>query len=304
VFIEEHLQELRRERFSPPAMIRYARAVAAGVRASWDANPGAVRSVWSVALLFFAGDFLAAAALAVRFGARFGVDFFLATALAILPAFAIVSASVGLLRDRSGFSLSSLNVPTMFTLLRITLLPGIVLFLVDGHFALALAAFSLAAFSDVMDGWLARRWDQCTPLGRVLDPIVDITFNLGVFAALFVARMLPDWAFAMAALRYGILLVGGAYLYLFVGPVRIHPTGFGRASGVAISALIGLLALLHIVHRPLAERLQPLTEIALGVLMAATVVHALVLGWYNLRVMTGKSEAAGRVVGDVRWGGH
>jgi len=304
VFVEEHLQELRRERFSPAAVVRYVRAVSARVRASWDANPGAVRSVWSVALLYFAGDFVASAALAVRFGARFGVDFFLATALAILPAFAIVSCSVGLLRDRNGFSLSSLNLPTMLTLLRITLLPGIVLFLVDGHYALALAAFVVAALSDVIDGWLARRLDQCTPLGRVLDPIVDIVFGFGVFAALFASSMLPGWAFAMAALRSGILLVGGAYLYLFVGPVKIHPTGFGRASGVAVSALIGLLALLHLIHRPLAERLQPLTETALGVLMAATVVHAFVLGWYNLRVMRGRSEASGRVVGDVRWGGR
>ena len=71
-----------------------------------------------------------------------------------------------------------------------------------------------------------------------------------------------------------------------------------------MSALIGLLALLHVVHRPLAERLAPLTEIALGVLMAATVVHVVILGWYNLRLMTGKTEAQGRVVGDVRWGGR
>ncbi len=304
LFIEEHLQDLRRDRFSPAALVRYARAVAAGVRSSWDANPGAVRSVWSVALLFFAADFAAAAALAMRFGPRFGVDYFLATGLGILPAFALVSFSVDLLRDRDGFRLSSLNAATILTLLRPALLPGIVLFLVDGHVTLALAAFAAAALSDVLDGWVARRWDQCTPLGRVLDPIVDIAFNLGVFAALFVSDMLPGWVFGFAALRYGILLVGGAGLYLFVGPVRIQPTGFGRWTGVVMSGLIGLLAMLHVLHRPFAERLEPLTETALGVLMAATVIHAVVLGWYNLRVMRGKTESEGRVVGDVRWGGR
>ena len=40
----------------------------------------------------------------------------------------------------------------------------------------------------------------------------------------------------------------------------------------------------------------------LGVLLSATVVQILLLGWYNLRVMRGKTEAQGRVVGDVRWG--
>jgi hypothetical protein len=89
---------------------------------------------------------------------------------------------------------------------------------------------------------------------------------------------------------------------VFVGPVRIRPTLFGRLTGVVMSALVGLLTLLHVVRGSLAERLTPLTEIALGVLLIATVGQVIALGWYNLRTMTGKVEAPGRVVGDVRWG--
>lgn len=304
MFIEEHLQELRRDRFAPAALVRYGRSLAQHIRANWDTNPGAVRSVWSVALLFFATDFMAAAALAVTVATRLGVDFFLATAAALLPTFAAVSFSIGLLRDRQGFRLSAVNLPIVLTLLRLAMLPGIVLFLVERRFGLALAFFLVAALSDVADGWLARAWDQCTPLGTVLDPIVDILFNLAMFAGLFAAGLLPQWVFAMAALRYGILLVGGACLHLLVGPVRIQPTLFGRLTGVLMSALIGLLALLHVVRGPLVERLVPLTEVALGVLMTATVGQVIVLGWHNLRLMTGKVEAEGRVVGDVRWGGR
>jgi len=303
VFFEEHLEALRRERFSLLALVRYGREVAARVRADWDANPIAVRSVWSVALLYFAADFVVSAGLAVSFGPRFAIDLFLATGLGILIPFAIVSCSTSLLRDRNGFRLSSLNVPIAITLLRCAMLPGIVLFLLDRHFALALGAFVFAAVSDVVDGWLARRWDQCTPLGKVLDPLVDIVFNFAIFGALWAAQLTPGWVFAAAATRYGILLVGGAYLYLFVGPVKIEPTLFGRMTGLVMSALIGLTALLHLIHRPLAGRLLPLTETALGVLMTATVVYVVILGWYNLRVMSGRASAVrGRVVGDVRWG--
>ena len=304
MFFEEHLEALRRDRFSVPAFVRYGRDVAARVRVDWDANPTAVRSVWSVALLFFATDFVASAGLALAYGPRFAIDLFLAVGVGILVPFAMVSASTSLLRDRNGYRLSAINVPIAITLLRCALLPAFALFVLDRHFELALAVFLVAAVSDIVDGWLARRWDQCTPLGKVLDPIVDIVFNLVVFAALYAAGLTPGWVFAAAALRYGIQLVGGACLYLFVGPVKIEPTLFGRMTGVLMSALIGLLALLHVVHRPLAERLAPLTEIALGVLMAATVVYVVVLGWYNLRMMTGRAtEVRGRVVGDVRWGG-
>ncbi len=303
MFFEEHLEALRRERFSLPALMRYGREVAARVRVDWDANPVAVRSVWSLALFYFAADFVLSAGLALTFGPRFAIDLFLAVGVGILIPFAIVSCATSLLRDRHGFRLSALNVPIAITLLRCAMLPAIVLFLLDRHFALALGTFVVAALSDVLDGWLARRWDQCTPLGKVLDPLVDIVFNLAIFGALWAAGLTPGWVFAAAATRYGILLVGGAYLYLFVGPVKIEPTFFGRMTGLVMSALIGLTALLHIIHRPLAERLLPLTEIALGVLMTATVVYVVVLGWYNLRFMTGRaSEVRGRVVGDVRWG--
>jgi cardiolipin synthase len=302
VFVEEHLQELRRDRFSPPALGLYLRRVAARVRGEFDANPAAVRSAWSVALLMFALAFVAASALALTGGRALAVDFFVRTAGGIAAAFGFVTFHLGLLRDRDGFRLSAINVPIALTLLRIVLLPGILLFMEERLFVLALSAFVVAALSDVADGWLARRWNQCTRLGTVLDPIVDIVFNLTMVAGLHAARLLPDWVFAVAAVRYVGLLVGGAYLYLVVGPVRIRPTLFGRMTGVFIGTFVALLTLLHAVRGPLADRLVTLTEIALGALLVATVVHGLALGWHNLRVMTGAAQARGRVVGDVRWG--
>lgn len=301
MFIEEYLQELRRDRFAPPAWIRYGQRVAQRVREDVVANPGAVRSVWSVGLAFFACAFLAAAGMALAYDRRIAYDFFLQTSLWILPSFTLVTLHVGMLRDRSGYRLSALNVPTALTLLRITLVPGITLFLVERHFVLAFATFVLAALTDVADGWLARRWNQTTGLGTVLDPLVDIVFNLAIFAGLGAAGLLPAWVFQVAALRYGILLVGGAYLYIFVGPVRIYPTAFGRLTGVVMSTLIALHTLLYALNGDLAQTLSPLTETALGVLLSATVAQVLALGWYNLRIMTGRAEAHGRVVGDVRW---
>src|SRR5262245_14975515 len=54
VFVEEYLRDLRRDRFAPAALVLYARRCGARVREEIYANPGAVRSVWNVALGFFA----------------------------------------------------------------------------------------------------------------------------------------------------------------------------------------------------------------------------------------------------------
>jgi cardiolipin synthase len=302
VFFEEYLQDLRRERFSPPALIHYARRASAEWRRHMDANPGAVRSIWSIALGFFAAAFIAAAVMAITYDRHLAYDFFLGTSLAIVPAFGLVTLHVGLLRDREGFRLSALNLPTTLTLLRVVLVPALTLFLVDRHFLLALATFAIAELTDVADGWIARRTGQVTMLGTVLDPLVDIVFNLSVFGALAVSGLLPAWVGWVAVARYALLLVGGACMYLFVGPLRIQPTLFGRMTGVVMAALVAFLTLLHVSNGPLPESLTPLTEIALGVLLSATVAQVLILGWYNLRIMTGRVEAPGRVVGDVRWG--
>jgi cardiolipin synthase len=302
MFVEELLQDLRRERFAPGAIARYARAVAGRVREAMVSNPGAVRSVWSVALVYFATAFLGAAVLAFRVDRILAVEFFVWSSAGIAAASAATTCSIDLMRDASGYRQSAINVPTALTLLRVVMLPGIVLCLVERHLALAFGLYGVAVLTDVADGWIARRSGQVTTLGTVMDPIVDIVFNLAVLSGLWAAMLLPGWVAAVGAARYAILLVGGACLYVFVGPVRIHSTWFGRLTGVAMTALVALLVGLRLAGGAAAERLAPLTEVALGVLLAATVAQSVALGWYNLKLMTGAAAGRGRVVDDVRWG--
>ena len=301
MFIEDYLVELRRERFAPAACLRYAHRVGARVRADWLANPNGVRSVWAVAVAYFAVAFLACVGMALAWDRELAERFLVQTAIWMLPSFAFVTLFVGQLRDEEGHRLSGLNVPLMLTLARVSLVPGIAVFLVDRHFAWAFGVYVLASFTDVLDGWLARRWHQITPLGTALDPLVDIVFNLTMLAGLAAADLLHPWVFWVAVLRYGLLVVGASALYLFVGPVRVRPTWFGRMTGVIMTCLIALFTLLVAVRGPLGAGLTRLTETALGVMLAATVLQVLVMGWYNLRVMTGAAKQAERVVGDVRW---
>lgn len=301
MFLEAHLQQLRRDHFSPRALLVYSRHVGIRIRDDLVASPGAVRSIWSLALAYFAVAFVAAVAMSIAWDRRLAYAFFLQTALWMLPAFAFVTLFVGQLRDMNGYRLSAINVPTALTLLRVSLVPSITLFLLERHFMLAFVTYLAAAISDVLDGWIARRWRQQTPLGTVLDPLVDIVFNLTALAGLAAADLLHPWVFWMAVLRYGVLLVGGSAIYVLVGPIRIRPTWFGRMTGVVMTCLVALFILLVAVRGPVGAGLTRLTEIALGVMLSATVLQVLVLGWYNLRLLTGAARQADRVVRDVQW---
>ena len=300
--IEEHLKELRAQRFAPRASGEFLRRVGSVVRGDLLANPGAVRSIGTLAVVYFAGAFLAAIALAFAFDRGLAERFLIDTSLWMLASFTVVMMLVGKLRDEQGFRLSGLNLPLMLTLLRTALVPGTCLFLVQRHFALALVTYVIACLSDVLDGYLARRWHQTTPLGKVLDPLVDIVFNLAMLSGLTAAGLLSRWVFWVGVTRYSSLLVGVSLLYLFCGPVRIAPTSFGRMSGVMMSSLIALFTLLYAIRGGMALGIQGLTEIALGVLLAATTIQMIGVGWYNLRMLTGQARAAGAVVDDVRWG--
>lgn len=69
-----------------------------------------------------------------------------------------------------------MNIPNILTLLRIVLIPVFILlyYLPVGWGALAAGVvFAVASFTDWLDGFLARRWNQTSPLGAFLDPVAD-----------------------------------------------------------------------------------------------------------------------------------
>jgi len=77
--------------------------------------------------------------------------------------------------------------------------------------SLALGCFLLASLTDWLDGYLARRWQQMTPLGALLDPIADKVLVLGTFLAFVQLRLIPAWMVLIILLRE--LVITGVRLY-------------------------------------------------------------------------------------------
>jgi CDP-diacylglycerol--glycerol-3-phosphate 3-phosphatidyltransferase len=97
------------------------------------------------------------------------------------------------------------NLPNALTILRIFFVPLLVAALVMEkgfvqigplqvtHEWLALAIFLCAAFTDLLDGYLARRWKQVTTIGTLLDPIADKLLVSAALISLVQVRLLPSW---------------------------------------------------------------------------------------------------------------
>jgi len=89
--------------------------------------------------------------------------------------------------------------------------------------------------SDLLDGWLARRYHWQSDLGRVLDPVADRVFFLFLVGALLLFGTLPWWAVVPLIVRDGLMLAGAAVM-LFHAHESPRVMRGGKAANVILAA--------------------------------------------------------------------
>lgn len=116
------------------------------------------------------------------------------------------------------------------------------------HRLLALLAFAVAAISDGVDGYIARRYNQRSELGAVLDPLADklLLVSGAILLSLNNAPYLdriPLWFVATILSRDAIILLGSAVIYYVCGKVVVRARLVGKTATVLqmITVLWGLL---------------------------------------------------------------
>jgi len=76
------------------------------------------------------------------------------------------------------------SIPNMISFSRIILIPLLVYFLANGNFILAICTFVIASFTDILDGWMARKLKQVTEFGEFIDPLADKIFVISALIAI------------------------------------------------------------------------------------------------------------------------
>lgn len=100
------------------------------------------------------------------------------------------------------------TVPNVLSAARLVGVPVFLWLVLGPHWdGAALGVLVVSGITDWADGWLARRWDQVTVLGQLLDPIADRLYLLAVVVGLAVRHMIPWWLALLLPLR-DVLLWG------------------------------------------------------------------------------------------------
>lgn len=96
-----------------------------------------------------------------------------------------------------------MNIPNAITLSRIPMLFVIVglLYTTKAHTAtIAWILFAFSAFTDWLDGFLARKLKTTSPLGAFIDAVVDKIFMIGIFITMLYNRIIPHWTIVLITL--------------------------------------------------------------------------------------------------------
>lgn len=122
------------------------------------------------------------------------------------------------------------TLPNIITIARILLIPVVAFLLLDHDNRLAFAVFMAAAVGDWLDGFLARRLNQMSQLGAVLDPIAD-KMTMMIVAILMAAQgLLPTWLAVVIVMRDAIIVAGAVAYRFVVGYIEMAPTRLSKAN--------------------------------------------------------------------------
>lgn len=134
------------------------------------------------------------------------------------------------------------HLPNLICLVRVGLIWPIVRALYDADYEVALAFFAAAAISDGLDGYLAKRFNWTSEMGRILDPLADKLLLVTVFVAATWLGLVPWWLTAAAVARDVMIGLGALVFRLWFGPLRGRPTIISKINtGLQLAYLVGVI---------------------------------------------------------------
>lgn len=124
----------------------------------------------------------------------------------------------------------------------------------------AILVFLVAAVSDGLDGYVARRYNQRSALGVILDPIADKGLLLSGIITLSISNWsdvdpeygkFPAWFPVLVIARDAVILVGAAVLHLLNGKVHVRPSWTGKVATVLqMCAIAWVMLQIHFIPLP------------------------------------------------------
>ncbi|MGI8468375.1 MAG: CDP-alcohol phosphatidyltransferase family protein [Pyrinomonadaceae bacterium] len=142
------------------------------------------------------------------------------------------------------------TIPNLLTFVRMALVPVFASLLFYGYFGWALLVFFFAGISDGVDGFVARRFNQQSSLGTILDPIADKLLMTTAFIILTLPHILPAddrhfpipfWVSASVIGRDILIVAVALAIFIMTGFRGFKPSFLGKVSTVVQILTVGIV---------------------------------------------------------------
>jgi len=169
--------------------------------------------------------------------------------------------------------------PNILTLLRICAVPFFAISVWYGHAAEACILFAAAGITDLLDGWIARRFNQKSTLGAILDPAADKLLMTTAFVLLAFPReasviRIPAWVAILAISRDFLISLVALLAYERLDPSKFMPSWLGKTTTFLEILAISLALLFNYLGpRPWYRFLVPWVFYLIAVMVVASGVH-------------------------------
>lgn len=124
-----------------------------------------------------------------------------------------------------------MNIPNCLTVIRFLLIPAFIISFFNEYpkGMISASIFILAGLTDILDGFIARKYNRITRLGTVLDPLADKLMLISVLVCITLSNAVPLWIITFVIVKELAMVLGGISLYN-IDDVVISANKLGKAS--------------------------------------------------------------------------
>lgn len=105
------------------------------------------------------------------------------------------------------------QIPNILTIFRFILIPFIVINLVFDSYIAAFIIFTVSGLTDILDGFIARKYNFITNFGKLIDPLADKCTQIITLGTLAIKDIIPMWIIIIVILKEFIMVAGASFLY-------------------------------------------------------------------------------------------
>jgi len=123
------------------------------------------------------------------------------------------------------------NIPNVLTTLRLLIVPFLGYFMYTEKYIISIILFALGGFTDILDGYIARKYNMMTKWGKVFDPLADKSMQITALALLVVHHFIPIIVLIIVVSKEALMIMGGILLYR-KGKTVIGANWYGKLATV------------------------------------------------------------------------